>query len=165
MHVANLRRAVRCGVAFLALTVAIAGCRSGASEESTGDAQPAPDVSVFRDGFFDQIPRYPRSQELGSAVEEGDVVSQSFTVSNASPRRVLEYYASNLTGWDLVEPIHPLGPGDEAFRGAWEKDGRHLRVSASSAPTVEADDPERPMIQYNLQLGPASSGDTFSARR
>ena len=130
----------------------LASVASACGADGRRDAQPAPGVSVFRDGRFDEIPRYPRTDPLGGAVEKGDVVSQSFVARNATPHQVLEYYERSLAGWSVVEPVRAVGEG--AVRGAWAKDGRHLVVSAGLAPTVEADDPERPMAQYNLQLGP-----------
>ncbi|MDQ4131913.1 MAG: hypothetical protein M3179_01620 [Actinomycetota bacterium] len=130
--------------------VAVVVCACGSRGER--DAQAAPDVSVFREGYFDQIPRYPRTDPLGAAAEKADVVSQSFAARNASPEHILDFYTRALLGWTVVEAPHPVGEG--AVRGVWAKDGRHLVVSASRAPTMEADDPETPMVQYNLQLGP-----------
>ncbi len=133
------------------LAVIATACGPSASD----DTQPAPHVSVFRDGHFDAIPSYPRSDPLGQAAEKDDVISQSFTARNATPGQILQFYERSLVGWSLVEPVHPIGHG--AVRGAWLNNGRQLVVSASLAPTVEADDPERPMVQYNLQLGPPTA--------
>lgn len=143
------RRAALLGA--LAVLLVLPACASG----STGDTQPAPGVTTFRGGAFDQLPRYPRSDAVGRPAEEGDVVSQSFSVPGAAPADILGFYEDRLQGWLLVEPIEEVG--DDVYRGTWSRDGRHLMVSASPAPTLEPASPPRPITQYNLQLGPAAA--------
>ncbi|MEZ5239085.1 MAG: hypothetical protein R2716_09100 [Microthrixaceae bacterium] len=82
--------------ALLALVLAsllalAAGACSGDSAESN-DAQPAPEVSTFAPGGFDDVPRYRGSQEAGPR-SEADVVSQPFFVEGADPQMVIDFTA------------------------------------------------------------------------
>ncbi|MFP5316708.1 MAG: hypothetical protein ACLGI2_00245 [Acidimicrobiia bacterium] len=135
----------------IAFGVVATGCGGG---DDNPEAQPAPDVTVFRGGVFDQLPRYPRSVDLATPTETAGVVAQTFSVRNASPREILDFYASRLDRWRVVEPVHQVG--DDAFRGSWTRDGRRLQVSAGRAPAIDVEPPtvEPPIAQYSLQLGP-----------
>lgn len=143
-------------VTSLGLLVVVAlgshACAGAASREGT---QPAPDVTTFEQGVFDDVPRFPRSEPLGSRSEKAGVVAQSFRAFGASPRAVLEYYARSLAGWQQVEPITRTGTVD--FRARWATDRWTLLVTAAPAPTTsdgnQADVPE-PKTQYSLTLSP-----------
>ena len=136
----------------LAAMAVIGGC--GADGGEAPEAQPAPEVTVFRNGAFDQLPRYPRSDEFAPATETAAVVSQTFSVRNATPQQILDFYRSTLERWTVVEPVQQVGP--DALRASWRRDGRQLQVSASRAPSVDVTAPtvEPPMSQYSLQIGP-----------
>lgn len=138
---------------LVALALAATGCGEVESRQGT---QPAPGVTTFEQGAFDDIPRFPRSEPLGSRSEKAGIVAQSFRAFGATPRAVLEYYVSSLPGWDQVEPITQTGTTD--FRARWAKDGWALLVTSAPAPTTSdgnpADAPE-PRTQYSLTLSPA----------
>lgn len=132
--------------------VLAAGCGGGGASEP--EAQPAPDVSVFAEGDFGEIPLHPRSDPIGPRSEKAGVTARSYVTRGATPEQVLRYYEGNLDGWALVEPVRR---DHDAYRGTWERDGRTLLVSAGPAPTVDTrpGDAGQVLTQYNLQLGPA----------
>jgi len=136
----------------MALAVASSACTDA---ESRAGTQPAPDVTTFEQGVFDDIPRFPRSEPLGSRSEKAGVVAQSFRAFGATPRSVLDYYARSLPRWEQIEPITQTGTVD--FRARWARDGWTLLVTAAPAPTVsdgnQADVPE-PKTQYSLTVSP-----------
>ncbi len=134
------------GAAWL-VVVLVAGAACG--DDRRGATQPAPDVSVFTHGDFEGLPRYPRSETVSGRSEKAGFVTRSFTVRNARPRQVLEWYARQLEPWPMTEAIHKVGATD--YRAAWLKEGRRLQVSAGPAPGTEGGDPA---VQYSLVLGP-----------
>lgn len=147
---------VRARATSLCLLVVIGlASQACADAETREGAQPAPDVTTFEQGVFDDVPRFPRSEPLGSRSEKAGVVAQSFRAFGATPRAVLDYYARSLPGWDQIEPITQTGTED--FRGRWAMDGWTLLVTAAPAPTTsdgnQADVPE-PKTQYSLTLSP-----------
>ncbi len=125
--------------------VLLVACGPGGSPQ----AQPSPDATVFRGGDFDQLPRYPRSETLNQPTEKAGIVVQTFSVPNAAPQTILQYYADRLDGWQVIEAVRAVGP--DAYRGAWVKGDRQLLVSGGLAPTLSQD---RPVAQYSLELGP-----------
>ena len=138
------------------LIVVAVGAQACGDAESREGTQPAPEVSTFEQGVFDDIPRFARSEPMGSRSEKGGVVAQSFRAFGATPKTVLDYYAGSLPEWEQVEPITSTGTAD--FRAKWAKDGWTLLVTAAPAPTAsdgnQADTPE-PKTQYSLTLSPA----------
>ncbi len=141
----------------LALAVAIVASGCGGEGGDRPRAQPAPGAADFRGGGFDGVPRYPRSEELGAAVETNEVVTQTFSVPNAAPREIVEHYEALFHGaWVMVEPVREVG--DQAFRARWVdgEEDRLLQVTASPAPTIDdpAPAPGGVIVQYSLQLGP-----------
>ncbi len=124
----------------------VGACASGAT---TKPAQPAPGDTVFRGGNFDQLPRYPRSQDLNQDTAKNGVVAQTFSVANTTPQQVLQFYGDHLAGWQVAEAARSIG--SNAYRGAWVKGDRELLVSASGAPTLSQ---QQPVVQYSLELGP-----------
>lgn len=141
-------RAAALLIAGVAL-VLLAACGGGGGHPQ---AQPAPDVTVFRGGSFDQLPRYPRSDELNKAGETNGVVTQSFSVSNTTPEQVLTFYHDHLVGWSAVSPVEATGA--DSYRGTWVKGDKELRVTAAKAPTLSQ---REPVVQYSLELGPPRS--------
>lgn len=133
-------------VALLALT-ALGGCSE--REEREG-AQPAPDVTSFEQGRFDNLLLAPRSDPVGPRSEQEGVVSRSFTAKGTTPEQVLRFYEQNLTGWRQVEPVHEVGTS--SWRGTWEQGQWRLEVSAGRAPAL--DDPLEAQAQYSLVLRP-----------
>ncbi len=137
------------------LMVVVLGAQACGDAESREGTQPTPEVTTFEQGVFDDVPRFPRSEPLGSRSEKGAVVAQSFRAFGATPRAVLDYYTGSLPGWEQVEPVAQTGAAD--FRAKWAKDGWALLVTAAPAPTTsdgnQADIPE-PKTQYSLTLSP-----------
>jgi hypothetical protein len=149
-----MRTTIRVAV-LSALLLAVAACGGDDAGSDEGDAaQPAPDVSTFEQGGFDDLPRHPRSEELGERTEAEGTVSQSFKVTGATPEQVLQFYNDALgpLGW------LPLSDGDidvseQVARDQWVREGTLLVVSASEAPTLE-DEGNEAVTQYSLSLGP-----------
>ena len=138
----------------VALLIVAAAC-SGDTDERASD-QPVTVGTEFGYGSFDELPRYSRSEPLGTRTEKAGAVSQSFKAEGATPTQVLDFYALRLqaTGWNVVEPVHELGGG--TVRGRWAGPRWILTVSASPAPTLTA--PEgaiQAYSQYSLSLRPA----------
>jgi hypothetical protein len=132
--------------AFALLAVAVllvAGCRTG----GPGDAQPAPEVSGFRQGGFDELPRYRGSEELGVVSEDGDVVTQSFSAEGTSPELVLDFYRKELEGWTSLGREDVGDALREDFR---DGDGNRLEVSATTLSQGGSD--LQPTVQYSLVL-------------
>ncbi len=139
---------------FVAMLGIAAGC-SGDTDERAAD-QPVTAGTEFGYGNFDELPRYSRSEPLGSRTEKAGAVSQSFKAEGATPTQILDFYARRLkdAGWNVVEPVHQLGVG--TVRGRWADPKWVLTVSASAAPTVTA--PEgaiQEYSQYSLSIRPA----------
>ncbi len=137
--------------AFICVAMAVLllhGCRSDAEREGT---QPAPNVTTFEQGRFDDLPQFPRSDPLGSRSEKDGVVSRSFVAKGATAEQVMRFYERSLQGWQQLEPSHPVGTS--THRATWARGNWLLEVSTSSyASSVE--DPMEAQVQYSLVLIP-----------
>jgi hypothetical protein len=122
------------------------------SDEGT---QPAPAVTTFEQGYFDDLPLPPRSEPVGERSEENGVVSRSYAVRDTSPERVLAFYSEQLAKSAVVEPPHDIGVG--TLRGRWLLDGRELTVSATREDNLEATerfgDDVGVITQFSLSFG------------
>ncbi len=115
------------------------------------EAQPAPEVTRFAEGAFEDIPLFPRSESVGARNEKSNTTARSFKARNATPEQVLGFYDQRLAGWQVVSPVDKVGA--TAYRGEWTKDGRRLLVSATPAPGLGASDEiEAPVTQYSLSI-------------
>lgn len=141
-------RSVAAGVCALIL-LTTAAC---SDDTDPPEAQPAPDVSAFREGGFDEIPRYSRSEPVGTRTSEGDVIAQSFKATGATPQDIMDFYETNLGGeWVLEGEIERLGVG--TYRGDWRNGDHRLRVSATPESSLDEEDSADPVIaQYSLTL-------------
>lgn len=143
-------------LAASSLAVAVLAGACGDTGTTTPDAQPVPDAPVFRGGHFDGLPRYPRSLELGPALDTAGVVAQSFRVRGTTPENIVGYYTRELFGdWQPLSEVEVMG--EDALRARWARGDSHLQVTAALAPTLEDEGgpaAERPVVQYSLQLGP-----------
>ena len=134
------------------LTLTTLGCGAG---ETRPAAQPAPGVTTFEQGRFDDLPLFFRSDPLGPRSEKDGVVTRSYTARGASPEQVLEFYRDALDyRWEMVTPIEKLGVG--TFRADWTNGQYRLRVSASRAAALDSpDDASNAAVsQYSLTLHP-----------
>ena len=139
-------------VAIGLLAVVPAGCASRGADQA---AQPAPGVTTFEQGRFDNLPQYPRSEPLGPRTEERGVVARSYKVPGASPEQVLDFYRNALQArWSMVAPVEKLGVG--TFRADWVNDDHRLRVTATQEGDVlSQDDASKTVVaQYSLTLHP-----------
>lgn len=146
------RRAVRVAAATVAVGL-LAGC--GEREERAG-TQPAPDVTTFEQGLFDDLPLFPRSEPAGPRREENGVVARSYRARGATPEAVLEHYRDVLDEqrWSLVGSIEQIGVG--TYRAEWVSGEHRLRVSATRAPGFDPQAPsDQVEVQYSLTLSPA----------
>lgn len=130
---------MRMATAAVTLALFAAGCGGNAGDGE--ETQPLPDASVFAEGDFDDLPRYPGAEASSEPAIEGDVTSRSFTTSAASPDRVVDFYADELeaAGWTAVDAPTQIG-ADETYRGRWRRDQQELVVSATLAQFVEEAD-------------------------
>lgn len=133
------RAAAMGAVAALAM-----GCGSGGHPR----AQPAPGVTAFTGGAFDQIPLFPRSEPLGARNNTTTISQQSFQATGADAEQVVDWYRDHLNGWTVIQAPHGTGATD--FAGEWEKGDRRLRVTAGPAPTLGP----RSTIQFSLLVRP-----------
>ncbi len=152
---APLRRPrIRCGlvVATGLLAVVLAGCGSRDADPAT---QPAPGVTTFEEGRFDNLPQYPRSEPLGPRTEKRGVVARSYKAPGASPEQVLDFYRDALAArWSMVSPVEKLGVG--TFGADWVGEDFRLRVTATrEGDVLSQDDASRTVAaQYSLTLHP-----------
>ena len=130
----------------------LAGCGDDEEPAVAGDALPAPDVTTFSGGDFDDLPLPPRATPVSERAEEDGVVSRSFEVRNTQPEALLAFYHDALQEFPVVEEPEEIGVG--THRGRWDVDGRELTVVAQTAETLE-DNPGAPEVltQLSLSLG------------
>lgn len=139
-----------------ALFLAAAACGDADDEAPDPEAQPAPDVSTFAEGSFDDLPRHPRSDPVSARRETEGVVAQSFTVRNTTAEEVLDFYVRTLRELPVRSEAQEIG--EDTWRGIWETaDGDVLIVSATQEPQADDEPPGAPGdndVQYSLSLGP-----------
>ena len=141
----------------IALTVAVASLLSGCGGDSDPpEAQPAPGVSTFVAGRFDDLPLHPRSDPVGRRSETDGVITRSFATRGITTEGVLEFYADVLPdrGWTPVGQVEATGPA--AHQGDWASEGWQLRVSAIDATNlnVDGEGSDDVVTQYSLVLTP-----------
>ena len=132
--------------------VVLAGCGAGTADPA---AQPAPGVTTFEEGRFDDIPQFPRSEPLGPRHEKDGVVARSYKAPGASPDQVLDFYRDALQErWSMVTAVEKLGVG--TLRADWVDDEHLLRVSATRESLLDSEDDasETAVTQYSLTLHP-----------
>ena len=138
------------------LVVVLVGC---GPRDPDPVAQPAPGVSTFEEGRFDDLPQYPRSEPLGPRHEKEGVVARSFKVQGASPDQIMSFYRDALQDrWRMITGVEKLGVG--TLRADWVDDEHRLRVSATRESELdERDDAARSVVtQYSLTLSPLPVG-------
>ena len=143
--------------AALILSLALAGC---GPRDSDPVAQPAPGVTTFEEGRFDNLPQYPRSEPLGPRHEKEGVVTRSFKVQGASPDQIMSFYRDALQErWTMITGIEKLGVG--TLRADWVNDEYRVRVSATREGELdERDDTAKSVVaQYSLTLNPLPVGN------
>ena len=134
------------------LVLTTLGCGTGDRRPA---AQPAPEVTTFEEGRFDDLPLFFRSDPLGPRSEKDGVVTRSYKARGASPEQVLEFYRDALDyRWEMETPIEKLGAG--TFRADWANGKYRLRVSATRAAALDSpDDGSNTVVsQYSLTLRP-----------
>lgn len=144
----------RLRLAALACLVAISStsCTRAGPDEGT---QPAPPVSTFEQGRFDDIPLFPRSEPVGPRSEKDGVVARSYKALGASPEQVLEFYRDMLPSrWRMVTPLEKLGV--DTFRADWTDAEYRLRVTATLEPLLRGPNEasNAAVSQYSLSLHP-----------
>lgn len=133
--------------------VMLAGPACGGDGEDREGTQPAPDVTTFEQGRFDELPVFPRSDPFGPRSEKDGVVARSYRATSADPGQIIDFYARELAGrgWRMAEPVFR---SDAESRGDWVLDDYRLEVSAT-----RVDDDRNPtsadaVAQYSLVLRP-----------
>lgn len=147
-----LRRQALLVTGTVLLAVVLAGCGGGTADPV---AQPAPGVSTFEEGRFDDIPQFPRSEPLGPRHEKDGVVARSYKAPGASPDQVLDFYGDALRErWNMITGVEKLGVG--TLRADWVNDDYLLRVSATREAMLDSEEgaSETAVAQYSLTLHP-----------
>ncbi len=151
-----MRRPLTAGRRFLVATGLLAGVLGGCgSGEADPVAQPAPGITTFGPGRFDDLPQYPRSEPLGPRNEEAGVVVRSYKVPGASPEQILEFYRQALEErWNMVTEAERLGVG--TLRAEWVSEEYRLLVSATRESELDSrkDASNSVVAQYSLTLHP-----------
>jgi hypothetical protein len=132
------------------LAAVLAGC----GDDHPDAAQPVPDATVFDEVGFEELPRFPRSEEMGLRSSKAGVVTQSFRAEGASVERVMAFFEEALTGrgWLPAEPIHRAdGPG----RADYVREDDRLELSAIDVDDRDGDVGAEAVVQYSLLLRPA----------
>jgi hypothetical protein len=158
LHVPNVGSSYRSsGRLFRAATalLSVATVAVGCSDNTSDPAQPAPNVTTFEQGVFDNIPAYPRSDPLGERNDEDGVVSRSYRSVGALPQTIIDYYDAQLTaaGWQRSAALPQQG---FVRRGTWIRNDYQVEVSARPV-----DDSRNPAsvdyaVQYDVVLTPRS---------
>ena len=146
-------RPARLAVAAVALSATLGACGGDAGDDE--EAQPVPGATVFAEGGFDELPRYPGAEAAGEPTTRDDVTSQSFTIAATTPEQVMDHYEAELeqAGWTAVDA--PARQGAEStYRGRWRQGERELVVSATEFSGFDEPGGTR-TTQYSLSLGPA----------
>lgn len=144
-HRTSAPRRIGGAICVVVLVVVGAGCGSSDSDADPAPSKPAQKAAVS----FSGLPKYAGSIPVGDPTDSGPVTAQTFTVDNASPRQILDFYAGRLSDWNVVEEPHALTEGSRsAWRGRWQSGGSvTLAVSAKGLPTSD-----QAQAQYSLNL-------------
>ena len=137
-------------VAATALFSVVSCGRDGEEREGT---QPAPDVTSFEQGRFDNLPVFPRSDPFGPRSEKEGIVSRSYRATGVTADEIIDFYAEELAadGWEMTEPVFR---SDTETRGDWVVDDYRLEVSAARIDDDRNPTSENVVIQYGLVLRP-----------
>ena len=142
--------------AAVLLSLILAGC---GSRDADPAAQPAPGVTTFEQGRFDNLPQYPRSEPFGPRSEKDGVVARSFKVKGATPDQIMNFYRDSLKDrWTMVTGVEKLGVG--TLRADWRDGEFRLRVSATRESELDDRDDAgtSAVAQYSLTLNPLPAG-------
>lgn len=153
-------RIARLVMPLLVVTTAalvLVGC--GTASQGPEGAQPAPDTDEFASSVVDDLPRFPRSQEVAATSVENGTMRRSLLARDTTPRAVLDFYVDKLQDWQLL--ADPADAGEGVVWAEWlsdtDGDERRLRVTAtSSTPTVDDGQPapEESDVQIDILLYP-----------
>lgn len=132
------------------LFCAVALCACAGSDEGT---QPAPDVTTFEQGRFDDLPLLPKSEPMGARTEKNDIVSRTYRAVGVTPEGVIEFYRRELpsAGWRETEPGFRE---DTESRGDWVTDDWRLEVSSQRIDDRQNPSADQVVVQYSLVLRP-----------
>ena len=139
-------------VLLSALLLVAAGCGTPDDDEGT---QPAPAVTSFEQGRFDDLPLPTESEPVGKRSEQDGVVTRSYKVEGMTPQHVLAFYEETLAdrGWTSLG-VEEMRNG---YRGDWSIEDWELRVSANQAPGLgESPNSDAKLLtQLSLVLTPS----------
>ena len=126
------------------------GCGSDVPDRS---AQPAPDVTTFEDGAFEQLPLYPDSEPIGAQSEKDGVVTRSYKVKDVTVDMIIAFYEERLqaAGWERAEPV--LRENTQS-RADFVNDDHRLELSAQDIRGPEDPPSDQHVVQYSLVLHP-----------
>lgn len=146
----RLRSAAAVAALMLLVAMGVGGC--GSSDAATGDSDEV--VPVAFEGRFDQVPRAPLSDPVGSLSEKNGVTTQSFEIRGNTPKQVMAFYEKVLPSQGWTASIAPTPSGPSAYKSEWVTDAWKLRLTANSATGLggNSDPTEAVQSQYSLEL-------------
>ncbi len=154
-----MRLARRVMILFVVTTTALGLASCGTASQGPEGAQPAPGTDEFTPSVVDDLPSFPRSQEVAPTSVENGTASRSLLARDTTPRAVLDFYVDKLQDWQLL--ADPADAGEGVLWAEWLSDTngneRRLRVTAtSSTPTVDDGQPapEESDVQIDILLYP-----------
>lgn len=137
------------GIGFAVGARALSGDR--ATPRTEGGAQPAPSVSAFVAGDFDQLPKPPTARPLGNRADDNGVYTQSFAVRNTTLDAVFAFYNRALPGAVVTRPVADVAADTQ--RGQWRlPSGQLLTVTASKVHASPGTTLPAAASQYDVQL-------------
>lgn len=147
---ARLRCTATIGALLLLVVVGLGGCGSdGAPAGDRGEVVP-----LAFEGRFDQVPRAPLSDPVGSLSEKDGVTTQSFEIRGNTPKQVMDFYENVLPPQGWTASMAPTPSGTTAYKSEWVTDTWKLRLTANSATGLgsNTDITEAVRSQYSLEL-------------
>lgn len=146
------------------MAVVLVGCGDDEEGAPEDEPQPAPEVTEFSQGLFDEIPLPPGSHEIGPREETDGTVTATWTTTDVTPEQVMEFYERELPplGWDLLEDAREIGNG--IWQSDWARENRRLEVVASFAEEAAQAAPgeaKGSQMQFSLILSPDLEENPF----
>lgn len=136
-------------MAATVLVLIFGNCRPSNPPET----QPAPNVTTFEEGTFDNLPLVPRSQPFGARSETAGVITRTYRATGVTPDGVIAFYERALPphGWQAAESSQRT---DTSWRADWVTSAWRLEVT--SVPVPDRDNPAatETVVQYSLVLRP-----------
>ena len=139
-------------IAALLLLVGMVLGSCGSGDAATSEREEV--VPVVFEGRFDQLPRAPLADPVGTLSEKNGVTTQSFEIRGNTPKQVMEFYEKVLTAQGWTASLAPTPSGPSAYKSEWVNDEWKLRLTSNSATGLGGDTNPTESVesQYSLEL-------------